>query len=471
MTPAGRGALPLIKSAIAETVWPAMPGKGTSSWLAFQFQLERSQWMSAEEIRERQFRQLESLLAHAERTVPYHAQRLRAAGWRANKKLTAEIWAGIPPLTRRQILDSGTALQSSALPPSHGKPSFVQSSGSTGMPIKVLTTPLAGLFWNAFNLRDHLWARRDFAKNLAIIRDVHFLLGDDAATKAGAPHGLRRPHWGSPINDIFATGTSSLLHLKTDVADQVAWLRRENPHYLVSYPNNVKAIARHCLERGIKLPRLEQVSTLAEVMTPEIRRLCREAWGVPVKDIYSAVEVGFIALQCPDHEHYHVQAEGVMVEVLDEQDRPCQPGQSGRVVVTSLHNFAMPMIRYVSGDHAEVGEPCPCGRGLPVLRRVLGRTRNMLQLPSGKKVWPLFAPERFVELADIVQFQLIQKSLQELEVRLVTRRAVTAEEERRMTAFLNDKFGHNFDTIFSYLAEIPRGPGGKYEEFKSEIVS
>ena len=129
------------------------------------------------------------------------------------------------------------------------------------------------------------------------------------------------------------------------------------------------------------------------------------------------------------------------------------------------------MIRYFSGDHAELGEPCACGRGLPVLKRVLGRTRNMLRLPSGETMWPLFGPERFVELADIVQFQIVQKSLQSLEVRLVARRPVTAEEETVMRSHINGKFGHNFDIIFCYVPEIARGPGGKYEEFKSEVVS
>ena len=84
--------------------------------------------------------------------------------------------------------------------------------------------------------------------------------------------------------------------------------------------------------------------------------------------MYSCEEAGYIALQCPQAEHYHCQSESVLVEVLDDEGRPCTPGQVGKVVLTALHNFAMPLIRYENQDYAEVGPPCACGRGLPVKR-------------------------------------------------------------------------------------------------------
>ena len=76
------------------------------------------------------------------------------------------------------------------------------------------------------------------------------------------------------------------------------------------------------------------------------------------------------------------------MEVLDNHGRPCKEGETGRVVLTDLHNFTMPLIRYEIGDYAEVGPPCACGRGLPVLARILGRSRNMLTLPAGDRIWP-----------------------------------------------------------------------------------
>ena len=89
--------------------------------------------------------------------------------------------------------------------------------------------------------------------------------------------------------------------------------------------------------------------------------------------MYTCQEAGYLALQCPDYPHFHVQSENVLLEVVDDVGQPCGPGEVGRVLITSLNNFATPLIRYELGDYAEVGAPCPCGRGLPVLKRIMGR--------------------------------------------------------------------------------------------------
>ena len=175
-----------------------------------------------------------------------------------------------------------------------------------------------------------------------------------------------------------------------------------------------------------------------------------------------------MALQCPDFDHYHVQGEVARVEVLDESGRPCPAGAVGRVVVTPLHNLATPLIRYAIGDYAEVGPPCPCGRGLPVLRRILGRTRNMVRLPNGDLHWAALESQRFAEIAPIVQYQLIQTQAG-IEMKLVARRPLDADEEARLRTLVHAALGHPFPVRFTYHDAIPRAAGGKFEEFRSEI--
>src|SRR3970282_1475490 len=99
--------------------------------------------------------------------------------------------------------------------------------------------------------------------------------------------------------------------------------------YLLSHPSNLAELAKLSLAQNVRFPRLREVRTSGELLTQEVRDLCRQAWDVPVTDMYSANEVGYIALQCPQHEHYHVQPEDVIVEVLDERGEPCAPGQTG----------------------------------------------------------------------------------------------------------------------------------------------
>jgi phenylacetate-CoA ligase len=192
---------------------------------------------------------------------------------------------------------------------------------------------------------------------------------------------------------------------------------------------------------------------------------------VPLVDVYSAQEVGYIALQCPENESiYHVQAESLYVEIVDEEGEPCREGEVGRILVTTLHNFAMPLIRYEIGDYAEVGKSCSCGRTLPVLSRVLGRKRNMLSLPNGEKKWPSLGASIWAsELPIIKQFQFVQKSLDRIEAHLVSDRQLNQEEESFFIGVLQDELRYPFTIDIKYLENFVRNKGAKFEDFVSEI--
>lgn len=186
-------------------------------------------------------------------------------------------------------------------------------------------------------------------------------------------------------------------------------------------------------------------------------------------DMYSAVEAGYLALQCPQHEHHHVQAESVFVEAIAEDGRACGPGETGRAVVTPMFNFAKPLIRYELGDFIEPGGRCPCGRGLPVLARILGRVRNMVTLPSGERFWPQLSALRYADVLPVRQHQIAQVAPDRLEVRLVADRRGTPAEEAQLREIIVKKIGYPFAIGFAYPEAIPRGRGGKFEQFKSEI--
>jgi len=421
--------------------------------LALQFQLERGQWHSPQILLEAQRRQLALLLAHARATVPYYrelfshhptADYLSDAGWQT-----------LPLLTRRDIQSSFDALNSERVPPPHGKAVKYQSSGSTGTPIRVLSTEVEHLFRSALMLRDHLWHQRDLAGKHAAIR-----------TKIGAPgSSASGAEWGPATRGIFNTGPSVALDISTDVEAQLDWLVAENPDYLLTHPSNLRALAKLALQRGVKLPALKHARSFGETMTDEVRDVVRQAWNVGTADIYSAEEIGVIALQCPQHEQYHVQAENVLVEIVDAQGKVCVAGETGQVVITTLHNFAMPLLRYANGDWAEAGEPCACGRGLPVLKRVLGRTRNMLLLPDGKQHWPSFPSADWLAVAPIEQIQVVQTALEAIEVRYVMSRSLEAAEQTRLTEVFQRLLGYSFNMAFERVPHIVRGANMKYEDF------
>jgi len=445
--------------------WPVVPESYPAKVLGLLFQLEQSQWLSPERLRERQFGQIARLLAHAAGTVPFYRDRLDALDLTSPEALSPERWHDVPILSRRDIQHGGTALYSTGIPKDHGRTSEISTGGSTGQPVKVRCTGLTELYWRAFALRDHCWHRRDLSQQLAAIRYT-------SNPSAQPPDGETLSNWGSATRGIIQTGPGALLSVKSDVEQQAQWLKRRNPAYLMCYPTCALALARLFAERRETVSQLREIRTFGEIVEPNVRQAWQEAWGVPVVDVYSTGEVGYVALQCPEHEHYHVQSENVLVEILDEQNRPCSPGEIGRVVITTLHNFAMPLIRYEIGDYAEVGERCPCGRSLPVLNRILGRQRNMLLLPDGRRRWPSLEHvegDRDTNLPPIGQMQVVQKTREEIEVNLVAARALSTDEESVLMTHLTQALGDSFRIDFNYVTHIPRSPSGKFEDFRCEI--
>jgi phenylacetate-CoA ligase len=450
-------------SIIENITWPAIPDPQVSQLVAVLYQLEQTQWWSPEKLLTHQLTQLRLLLIHAYHTIPFYKQRLDEAEIDLLHPFTLEKWRKIPILKRTDIQSEGNKLLSSQLPASHGQAKSGQTSGSTGQPITVYGTNLTRFFWNAFALRDHLWFERDFKGKLAVIR-----FGDAGGYIGDPPDGKFNNNWGLPAALLYQTGPLLTLNISSPVSVQAAWLQRHNPDYLLTYPSNLVALAEYCHKEGIELPNLREVRTISEMVTPEMRTVCQEVFAVPLVDIYTSKEMGYMAIQCPQGEGYHIQSENLFLEILDDDDNPCEVGQPGRVIVTGLHNFAMPLLRYEIRDYAISGPPCACGRGLPVISRVLGRSRNMVTLPNGDKKWPT-GFLRCAEIAPIQQFQFVQKNTEQIEARLVTERPLTEEEHALLRETLNQTFGYCFELVIHYLDSIPRSASGKFEEFVSEI--
>jgi phenylacetate-coenzyme A ligase PaaK-like adenylate-forming protein len=453
-----------FRSAIDEVRWPAFPTRRGGPNLALQYQLAESQWWPEETLRRAQWHQLQGLLVHAAATVPYYRRRLAEASLDPHSIDGLEAWTRLPLLSRRDIQEAGDALVSERIPHAHGGIKVLQTSGSSGAPVRVKASGLTQSFWQALTLRHHLWHRFDFSGALAAIRYTPEECGI-------YPDFLRHRRWGPAVACAFETGPSIFLNIKSPVAQQFQWLKANEPDYLITYPSNLAALIEHGHGHGGPIASIRNVQTLGEVLTPELRSTCRAAWGVEIIDMYSTQEVGYVALQCPVSGHYHVQSETVLVEVLHDDGRACASGETGRVVVTALHNFVMPLIRYQLGDYATVGERCPCGRGLPVLTRIMGRVRNMLTLPDGGRIWPNFGADKFIDFIPVRQWQLIQKNRDRLELTLVTGRPLSANEEDSVRALMAKHLRARFEVVIRYVNAIPRGPGGKYEDFRSEITA
>lgn len=415
-------------------------------------QLDKTQWQSRDELAVLQNSRLMDVAAYCEKHSPQFARRLASANITVSDLAAPGGLRKLPVLTRRE-LQTATDIFCATVPQTDGPTAETHTSGSTGEPVVVRRTAVGQMDWLATTLREHLWHNRNFGAPACVIR----------ANILKTQHGK---DWGEPVNLLFASGPLLGLPIILDVGAQANAIADFKPQFLIAYPGTLAALAGLCREKDIRFDGLRQILTMGETLSPDTRALASETFGANIADMYSSQELGTIALQCPASSLYHVMAENLIVEVLDEDGAPCGEGETGRIVVTDLRNKATPLIRYDIGDVGEVGPACSCGRGLPTLRRILGRERNLILMPDGTRHWPLSGFHKFRGLAPITQYQLVQRTREDIEFRLVTERPLDESEEDELRKLLHRALGHPFTLHFVYFdGHIPPGPSGKFEEF------
>lgn len=452
-----------VPSSIPSILWPVVPTPMTAQLLSQLNYFSISEKFSASQLWDMQLVQLLEVVNFARKTVPYYREKYAHLPIISNVNQLRDLWPALPFLTRHDLQCAKESIFSEQPIPSHEPSELMTSTGSTGMPITVKGNVATQFFWNALTVRDHLWRKHDFQKTYAVIRFTE-------NPKAKPPFGAVFENWGAATYRVIPTG--KCYHLSICTAEEEAkWLQHINPHYLNCNPSTLRELTQYFAEHGGVPSNLEMIHTNSEILEPDLRKLVQDVLKVPLMDTYSARELGYLALQCTEHEHYHVQSENVFIEIINEQGKPCEIDEPGHVVATGLHNFSSPLIRYFVGDYATRGEPCSCGRGLPVIKRILGRQRNVLKMPDGRRIWPSFSSNgiRLMDMFAGGQFQVIQKTLTEIHINLAHISPFSIEQEENLRSQLQMIFEYPFKFIFNYLEKIERGPGGKYEDFKCEI--
>lgn len=420
---------------------------------------EQSQWLPAETIRQRQYEELGRLAAYAARESAYFRKRLKRGNLTAAQLTSPEGLRRLPPLTRGELQNVGAALFCKQVPDAHLPLNEGKSSGSTGQPVEIKRTLLGQLYWGAAMMREHAWHGRDFTGRLMNIR-------------AAITQPIMRPDWGPPVSLYHPSGQSLFIPLTYGSQQLADIIEGYKPNHLIIYPSTLKGIIDSCKEQGRTLPSIDHIWCISETLKPETRQEAARFFHARIEDDYSCNEIGIMALQCPsstlDDVMYHVMAEDILLELLDEDNQPCKEGQIGRVVLTSLHNYATPMIRYDIGDYAQAAGPCRCGRGLPTLRSIHGRRRNLALRPDGTRHFPPLTRMIFDSGLPIRQMQLIQHLLDDVEARLVVNNRFGATEEQQLRRAIQSGMDYPCPVRFTYFDHVlPRSASGKFEDFIS----
>jgi len=255
----------------------------------------------------------------------------------------------------------------------------------------------------------------------------------------------------------------------TLLPQQVEYLRQRNRAdgtcSLITYPSNLELLSGYIIEQQLDMSFVRRVTCLSEVYEPRHDELIRAAFPNAVANVtYSSVEAGMIASRCPHRpENYHIMAHKLGVEFLNEQGRPCQHGELGRVVVTDFENRRSPLIRYAQGDLAAPMH-CDCGKILlPAMTQIVGKVQGVFRTREGRPIiFTHFSP-MFRDSPEIGQYQVVQEAFDRFTVRCVPRAgADLAPFKQRVRQRFEQEFGPNLSIDYEILAEIPRAASGKF---------
>lgn len=376
--------------------------------------LEESEHWPADRLQAWQDEQLSQLLRHAFEQVPFYRERLaplfrRRWGPRLHK------WSEIPILTRADIAAAGDALRADAIPADHGEITTRRSSGTTGDPVVVDITDLRTAMWGAVGQREIRWAGVDPDRRYGVIRHLPALAEGDPPD--GMAYGV-----GAPFATIFGQAGDCIgLRWDAPPAAKADWLGRVGIRNLNARPSDYREIVHAIATGESPAHALDAALLLGEPIGPGLRARIADTLGQAPVDRYSAVELGYIALECPEGSGYRVPAETILVEIVDDDGRPLPHGKFGRVVATPLFNYASPLIRYDCGDIAMAGAPLDNSQfALPVIAQIAGRPVNRFRDPDGGHFWPSLAGIDPDEILPCYAWQLAQTGAEAFEFRYVT---------------------------------------------------
>jgi phenylacetate-CoA ligase len=413
--------------------------------------LEKSQWWKPEDLQDYQNKRLRSLIHHAYANVPYYHDLFCSLGLSPSDISTKEDLVKLPVLTKEDIRKSPERFVAQNIPQKsliHGT-----TSGSSG---KV---------FEYFLDKDTLSISR--AAGLRAWGFAGYSVGDKLVTLAGSSLLPKNVPLYTKIRFKFSRNLPlSSYNLNSERLDEyLQQIIKFNPRYIRGYPSSIAILAEHALEHDIDGINPKGVMTTAETLSKSQREMISSAFHCDVFDQFGCFDGGANACECDQHSGYHISVERSVHEFLDDSGSPVAPGENGHIILTDLWNYAMPFIRYDAGD---MGVPtdrtCPCGRGLPLLEKITGRTVEQIVLPDGKRLPGLLLTDIF-EHGDVVtaiqDYQIVQEKVDKFVINIVKSDRYTSAMSKEIEEFFWGHLGRDAEIRFNFLEEIPRTDANK----------
>ena len=416
--------------------------------------LERSQWWRVEELERHRLARLKELLAYAGRHVPYYRSMFRDIGFDPAAMTSLAGLQRLPLLTK--VLIRANDLRSEVA----GPLKRYNTGGSSGEPL---------IFYMGRERIGH-----DVAAKWRATRWWRLDIGDPEIVVWGSPIELGSQDRVRLLRDrLLRTRLLPAFEMSPARLDGfIRDIRAFRPRMIFGYPSALAHIARHAAASGQRLDDLgiRVAFVTSERLYDEQRAQISAAFGCAVANGYGGRDAGFIAHECP-YGGMHLSAEDIIVEIVDAEGRVLPAGESGEIVVTHMATREFPFVRYRTGDVGVLDdEECECGRCLPMLKELQGRTTDFVVAADGTVMHGLALVYIVRDLAGVRQFKIVQESLELTRVLLVAEEGFAEESVAAIERGFKARLGQAVRIMVERVAEIPPEKSGKHRYVKSKVA-
>lgn len=419
-------------------------------------QLEQSQWQSPQQIQALQQQRLQAFIRRISTEVPYYRDLLSRLGLQASDIQSSADLVKLPFLDKATIRANSESLKN----PQATLVRPFTTGGSSG-------TPLTFLLGNER-------ISHDVAEKWRATRWWGVDIGDKEIVAWGSPIELNKQDkvkiWRDKLFRSFLIPAFDLTEAK--ILGFIEQIKQIQPAMLFGYPSVFHLIAKTAQQHQIDLTTLgiKVVFVTSERLYPYQRELIEQVFRAPVANGYGGRDAGFIAHQCPAGS-MHLSAEDIIVEIIDRDGNPLPAGQSGEIVVTHLATSDFPFVRYRTGDIATLSDKvCSCGRGLPVLENIEGRSTDFVVASNGTMMHGLALIYVIRELHGISNFKIVQESLTHTRVQLVLENGDAPALADKVRHGLTARLGADVDISIEWVEQIAAEASGKYRYVISKVT-
>ncbi|CAN2045897.1 phenylacetate-CoA ligase [Candidatus Magnetomoraceae bacterium gMMP-13] len=420
-------------------------------------EMEKGQWLSQDEILSRQLIKFKRLFKYAYENSPFYRKLYIKAGVTPEDINSFDDIRNLPVITKQDIQKNMQTMVSTTFPKCD---MYLEASGgSTGNPTNFYADKYGRPRKGASSLMFNQWAGWNIGEK------VFYLWGADRednrvrALKEKIVQKLIFRNYIFNAFDITEDGMRMLTQL----------LIREKPSLIIAYANVAALIAKYLEKLKIRGIRAKGVICSAETLTDENQKIIERVFNCHVLNRYGSREVGLISAECDHHEGLHINAENLLVE-FKSLEKYNNGQKFGEIIVTDFNNRAMPFIRYNMGDIAKpINSKCSCGRGLPLMSRIYGRTSDFIKHPNGGLIHGEYFSHIFYGMKNIRQFQVIQESLDTFDIKVVASERLATDMKQFIISKVYEIMGNNVHVNIIELSDIPIPSSGKFRFTISKI--